>query len=143
MAEERLKTYPYCFGCGDANPVGLQLKHRMDGDRLVTEFVPREVHQGWPEIVHGGIIATMLYEAMENLLFHQGVVTMMRGMDTRFRRPATTGKKIIARSWLLEKNGRNIDVSAELTDESGAVIAEGKASLVVLSQKQLEKLGLD
>ena len=35
-------------------------------------------HQGWPGIVHGGIITSLLYEVLENLLYYQGVVTMMK-----------------------------------------------------------------
>ena len=71
---------------------------RMEDEHLVTELVPREDHQGWPGIVHGGIISTLLYEVLENLPYRQGTVTMMKSMETRFRRPAKTGERIVARS---------------------------------------------
>ena len=142
MAVERITKYPNCFGCGDSNPIGLGLDLRMEGESLVTDFVPREEHQGWPGIVHGGLIATLLYEVLENYAYYDGTVTMMKSMGTRFRRPATTGQRIDARSWLAERSGRNMSVSATLTDEEGAIIAEGDAALVVLSDAQLERLGL-
>ena len=49
-----------------------------------------EHHQGWPGIVHGGIISSLLYEVMENWPYMNGTVTMMRSMDTRLRKPAST-----------------------------------------------------
>ena len=142
MPGEQIKAYPYCFGCGDKNPIGLGLNLRMEDDCLVTEFVPKEEHQGWPEIVHGGVIATLLYEVLENHPYYRGIVTMTRNMETRFRRPARTGNRIVARSWLVGQSGRDMEVSATLTTEGGELIAEGKAGLVVLSQSQKERLGL-
>jgi acyl-coenzyme A thioesterase PaaI-like protein len=142
VSDAELKKYPNCFGCGSSNPIGLRLKHRLEEDHLVTEFVPREDHQGWPDITHGGIIATLLYEVLENLPYHLGVVTMMKSMDTRFRRPAKTGKSLIAESWLVDRSDRNMTVSASLTGEDSELIAEGSAVLVVLSQRQRERLGI-
>jgi len=49
-----------CFACGKRNPIGLHLDFRFEGDEYVTEFVPQEVHQGFPGIIHGGLIATVL-----------------------------------------------------------------------------------
>ena len=66
----------------------------------------------------------------------------MKSMGTRFRRPANIGEKIVAKSWLVERSGRNINISATLTTEQDELIAEGKAVLVELNQGRLEKLGL-
>ena len=142
MTEAHVKEYPYCFGCGNSNPTGLRLKLRMDDEHLVTEFVPQGDHQGWPGIVHGGIIASLLYEVMENFPHYRGVIAMMKSMETRFRRPAATGKRILAKAGLMEQSGRNMKVSATLTNDEGELIAAGEAVLVVLSQNQLDKLGL-
>ena len=142
MPQVQVKKYPNCFGCGSSNPIGLRLTHRLEGDHLVTEFAPGEDHQGWPGIAHGGIIATLLYEVLENLPYHLGLVTMMKSMETRFRRPAKTGKSLIARSWLVDQSDRNMTVSASLTGQDGELIAEGDAVLVVLSERQKERLGL-
>ena len=142
MEQVETKDYPYCYGCGDANPIGLRLSHRLERQRLVTEFVPLEEHQGWPGKVHGGILATLLYEVMENLPFLMGTATMMKSMETNFRRPATTGSTVVAESWLVEESGRQLNVSARLTS-SGELIAEGSAVLVVLSERRRQEMGID
>lgn len=140
--EQTPRRYPQCFGCGDANPIGLRLRYRREGERLVTEFTPGEAHQGWPGIVHGGIIATLLYEVMENLPHYAGTVAMMRGMQTRFRRPALTGERITAAAWLTSGAGREMRATAQLTRGEGELIAEGSADLVALREEHIRRLGI-
>lgn len=131
IAEEHALTeYPNCFGCGQANPIGLRLNPWLGGDRLRASFTPQEVHQGWPGTVHGGIITALLYEIMENLMYKQGTITMMRGMEAKLRSPASVGKKLLAESWLEERSGRELSVHSELTDEDGKLISQGSASLL-------------
>jgi acyl-coenzyme A thioesterase PaaI-like protein len=135
-------TYPYCFGCGSANPKGLGLQHTTQGEYVVTEFTPQDEHQGWPGIVHGGVMETLLYEVLENHPFLRGDVAMMRTMSTSFRRPARIGDRIVARSWLKARNGKEIEVAAELKAEGGTVLTEGSATMVVLSDAQKSRLGI-
>lgn len=138
------QEYPNCFGCGEANAIGLRLKYRWEGTLLVTEFTPDEAHQGWHGIVHGGIIATLLYEVMENFPYRSdGAVAMMRGMQTHFRKPAKTGKRIRAVAWLDGADGRNMRLLARLTQcQDGALIAEGSADVVLLREDHIQRLGI-
>ncbi len=142
MKDATVETYPQCFGCGQENPIGLRLSPHVDGDAVVASFVPKDDHQGWPGIVHGGIIASLLYEVLENFAHQRGIVAMMRRMDTRLRRPAKTGVEIKARSWLTERSDREMHVSATLTSADGVLIAEGEAALVILSPAQRARLGI-
>ena len=132
--------YPNSFGCGADNPIGLRLQYRREGDALVTEFTPGEEHEGWRGIVHGGIITTLFYEVMENFAYLNGTVAMMRDMNARFRSPAKIGEPIIAIARLGERAGREMSVSATLTQ--GKLIAEGSAQLVALRQEQIKRLGI-
>ena len=142
MADTALKSYPNCFGCGQENPIGLRLSFANEGDALVTRFVPREDHQGWPGIVHGGIIATLLYEVLENFSYQQGIVAMMKRMETNLRRPGKTGVEIVAKAWLAGRSEKEMQVSATLTNGDGTLIAEGSAELVILDQRQKIRLGI-
>ena len=134
------KQYPNCFGCGADNPIGLRLQYRRIGDAVVTEFTPGDEHEGWPDIVHGGIITTLLYEVMENFAYRNGTIAMMRGMHTSFRRPAKIGKRITATARLEVSSDREISVTATLTQDK--LIAEGSAKLITLTQERIESLGI-
>ena len=52
------------FGCGDDNPIGLRLRFTPSGEGVKASFIPSAEHQGFQEVVHGGIISTVLDEAM-------------------------------------------------------------------------------
>src|SRR5215469_14049106 len=69
--------YQDCFACGQNNPYGLQLVFRLDDNTVVADFAPRKEYQGFPGIVHGGIVAVVLDEALNRtsmLAEHESVV---------------------------------------------------------------------
>ena len=136
-----MRAYPNCFGCGQSNPIGLKLTYREEGDALVTDFLPGGLHEGWPGIVHGGIIATLLYEVMENFAYHNGTIAMMRDMDIQFRRPAKIGRSITALARLEVSVDREMSVTGMLVQNN--VVAEGSARLVALTPEQISRLGID
>ena len=142
MEGSRLKRFPYGCGCGQSNPIGLRLQIRHTEDGVTAEFTPTKEHQGWPGTVNGGVISALLYEIMENLPYHQGVLTMSRNMETRYRRPAQLEEPIEVRSWLASRSDRAFEVQAELRNPSNEVIAEGSASLVILDEEKLEQFGV-
>ena len=129
------RPHPNCFGCGDENPHGLQLEMTIEDGELSADFTPAPHHQGWPGMVHGGVISALLYEVMENWTYLNGIVTMMRSMNTRLRTPAKIGRPIRATSWLVSREGREISVAAKL-ESDGKVIAEAHASLVELNERR-------
>ncbi len=129
------RPYPNCFGCGDENPFGLRLKMRVVDGELKAIFTPMPHHQGWPGIVHGGVISALLYEVMENWAYLNGIVTMMRSMDVRLISPAEVSKAIHASSWLNDREGRNMTVAARL-ESGGKTIAEADASLVEIDRRR-------
>ena len=53
-----------CFACGTANPIGLNLEFYAESDKIFSEITPGKYHVGWADIIHGGIISTLLDEVM-------------------------------------------------------------------------------
>ena len=140
QVREVSQGYSNCFGCGEDNPIGLCLEYRFEGDALVTDFTPGSEHEGWPGIVNGGIIATLLYEIMENYAYHSGVITMMRDMDVKFIRPVRTHSRITAIARLEFKIHHEMTITATLIQ--GRTVAEGTARLTELSEAQIERIGI-
>ena len=137
----RTVEYPNCFGCGGANPSGLRLVLRTEDRSVVAEFTPERRHEGWPGIVHGGVIAALLYEVMENWPYLNGTVAMMRHMRSDLVSPAKVGEPLRAESWLLASEDREMSVAARLT-VCDRTIANGTASLVALGDEQRTRLGI-
>ncbi len=61
-----------CFGCGKNNSIGLKLTFKWDGKAVRTEFTPNRLHQGWAEVIHGGIITPSLTRLWLTLLVMKG-----------------------------------------------------------------------
>jgi acyl-coenzyme A thioesterase PaaI-like protein len=116
----------YCYACGDLNPIGLQLEFKMDGDWAVAQFVPRPEHQGYPGYVHGGIVSSLLDEAMGWATYGKGIWALTGRLETRFRDIVPTNELLTVRGCITRDRGRTLDVVAELRDNDGKLLADSK-----------------
>jgi acyl-coenzyme A thioesterase PaaI-like protein len=120
----------YCFVCGEKNPFGLRLKFSFYNGKATAEFVPQKVHQGYKDIVHGGIITTILDEAMVKAALMQGIHAMSAELTVRFRNILFTGEKTVVEALIEKMNRKIIDASAVLKKTDDTIIAEGRAKLL-------------
>lgn len=119
-----------CFACGPRNPIGLKLTFEFDGDRYVTRFTPKQEHQGYVGVTHGGIVSTVLDEVMARLLCVRGYQAPTAELTVRLKRPARTGHELTFLGWIVGERGRVIDCAAEARDASGELIAEATARMM-------------
>jgi acyl-coenzyme A thioesterase PaaI-like protein len=123
----------YCFCCGDKNPLGFKMKFRFEGDKLFSEAAVPKHYQGFADVVHGGILGTLLDELMVNLHWLQGIKTVTAEYQVRLKAPCPVNRKILLSAWPLETK-RNIHfVAAEARLEDGTVVAEASAKCVKLA----------
>ena len=125
ITKDFYEKYNKCFACGKDNPFGLKLRFYPEGDLAKAEFTPGELYQGWTEIVHGGILFTMLDEAMSYVIMFNGILNYVTAKaEIRFRNPGIVGQPvtIIGR---VDKHARNLWwTSASIFRPDGTVIAE-------------------
>jgi acyl-coenzyme A thioesterase PaaI-like protein len=94
-----------------------------------THFTPSAHHIGFEGIIHGGILATVLDEAMVWAATWKGRRFCVCGeLNIRFRKPAEPGKPLIIRASLESARGRMFQTAGQVIDQAGDVIstAEGK-----------------
>ena len=120
-----------CFGCGKNNPCGLKLEFNWDGRVIRSEFTPTELHQGWKEIIHGGILVALLDEAMAYAAYFAKVGGVTAAMETRFRRPVSVGQPLVITAWVNKKTRRFAETEARLILKDGTVVTEAKATQYV------------
>ena len=124
-----------CFCCGHNNPIGLKLDFQYDGREVRTEFVPHKYHQGWPGIVHGGIIICMLDEAMGYAGHFEGVTCLTAKMEIQLRRLALVDEPLIITSTITKNTRKLIETKAKVSLRDGTVVAEGKSKHFVVERK--------
>lgn len=130
--------YPHCYGCGAENAVGLQLDLELDGNELHARFVPVDDHQGYPGIVHGGVISSLLYELMANVTRYLGDEAVLRRYAVEFRRPAPVANPLLVTARVIEETSRGWRLAAEIQDESGRQLASATGEAVRLSRHKSE-----
>lgn len=120
-----------CFGCGAANPHGLHLTFTQDADGVHATFTPLLVHQGYEQVVHGGILSTLLDEAMAWAVAAAGIWAVTGEMQVRFRRPLHVGEPVSLHGAVTDIRTRAISASGQIVrDEDGQVVATATAFFV-------------
>jgi acyl-coenzyme A thioesterase PaaI-like protein len=130
----------HCYACGDLNPLGLQMKFRMEGDWAISDFVARPEHQGYPGYVHGGLVSTLLDEAIGWATYGKGVWALTGRLETRFRGIVPTGEPLHVRAVITNDRGRTLEATAELTDATGKVLADAKALMFRATGEQARRI---
>jgi predicted transcriptional regulator len=123
-----------CFGCGPHNPIGLKLQFTIDGDTLHTECTPAAVYQGWPGLVHGGILSLILDEAMNNVAYLTGTPCITASMNIRLRQPVKVEERLYITARISRRNRKLIESSARICLKDGTLIAESNSKQFVIEE---------
>jgi uncharacterized protein (TIGR00369 family) len=120
-----------CFVCGEKNAAGLKLRIRTDSERgeSTAEVIFPEHLQGWAKIVHGGLLATVLDEALIYAAGARGLKCVTGEMTVRFVKPASTGVAYTLRGRFVEDQGRIVLAESALLDGEGQEVARATGKL--------------
>lgn len=138
--DDRQRLARYCFGCGSINPQGLKLTFRAAGGAVTAQFTPQPQHQGFPGVMHGGLVATLLDEAMGWALVVSGVWAVTAKMETRFRRPVPLGEPLTVTAQVAKDRGRLLVVRGELRSHDGQLLAQGEGLFMRVPPQQEREL---
>ncbi|PIV20187.1 MAG: thioesterase [Deltaproteobacteria bacterium CG03_land_8_20_14_0_80_45_14] len=133
----KFETYGNCFVCGVNNPNGLQLSFEIDKERqtLKTTFVASPTFQGWDGIVHGGMIGTLLDEAMAKLVYELGYQAITASLEIKFKKPAPILEPLNVYGQITEVSKRLIRAKAHVAKEDGTILATGTSTFLKQSAK--------
>ena len=125
-----------CFGCGQANANGLRLEFLLASDGAVVSLpVVPEAFEGHPGYVHGGIIATLLDEAMSKAVRVLGRPSMTRKMEVEYLRPVPSGAPLRIEGRVLRNEGRKNWTEAVIVDGEETALARGKGLFIEIQPK--------
>ncbi len=126
----------YCFACGEKNPIGLHLKFEMDEDKLTAKKILAREYEGYENVAHGGIVTTMLDEAMCTYIQKKYNELAMTGrLDVRYHHPTPIGQELEISAWQENQRRNIIMTKATITTADGIVTAEATAKFAVVSLK--------
>jgi uncharacterized protein (TIGR00369 family) len=131
----------HCFGCGTNNPVGLRLEFAVAPDPaspavvspgVVCTAVVSDNYEGPPGYLHGGIIATLLDEAMSKANRANGVTAMTRQMQVEYLRPVPSGAQIRIEGRVTRSEGRKHWTTAQIVSAEGTVLAQATGLFIAI-----------
>jgi uncharacterized protein (TIGR00369 family) len=130
LLDFRHQLHPRCVVCGPFNPWGLRVDFQALSDGSVTAaFDCREVLEGYADILHGGVIASLLDGAMTNCLFAHGLIGVTAKLTIRFQRPVLTNRSATVRAWIEDSFLGVSRLGADLRQE-GQVMATATAKFM-------------
>ena len=126
LKENLKKSKNRCFACGQGNPDGLRLKFKYDPETRIasTQLRLPSRYQGATGFAHGGIIATLLDEAMAKANGLAGVRAVTLKMTVSYRKMVPLLNLINLTGWRTAKKGRKIYLRSELRDAEENLLAE-------------------
>lgn len=123
-----------CFACGERNPGGLKLKFTQEDDKIITLFCPPKTYEGYPGVLHGGIISTVFDEVMSQCLWVLGEPAFTARLEVRFRRNIPVLKPVRFEAQIVKRKGQLVDLEARALLEDGQVAAEAKGRFMLIKE---------
>ncbi|MGQ9800887.1 MAG: PaaI family thioesterase [Candidatus Saccharicenans sp.] len=139
---ERIINYPGCFICGEDNPSGLKLDFFFDREnrRAWAEFMPGREHEGYRNLLHGGIISSLLDEVMAKAILAGEIPVVTSRLTVEFKKPALIGEKLRLEGWITGHKSRAYFTAGHLLGSDGLVVAEANGVYIRAEGELIELL---
>lgn len=131
-----------CFACGPDNTHGLKMSFESNGEKLRSRLKMEPKFRGWSNLIHGGILSTMLDEIMGwTVICLTGRFMLTKSMNVSFRKPVRTGAELTVTGFIKERQGeRRALVRAEIHDEKGDLCAASEGEFALFSREQFLRM---
>jgi len=139
----------YCFVCGRKNPIGLYMMFYDNGrDEVHSHYTVAEKYQGYPGIVHGGVVAAMLDEVVCRVSMIEDPHHFMMSvkLEVKYRHPVPTETPLHIIGRIIKLRGRLGKAVGQIILPDGLVAAEAEMTLAdipahLIADATLEALG--
>lgn len=134
MPDTEIGTYKGCYVCGLENDRGLRIPFKKDGEGASrADYVARAEHAGWPTVIHGGLLFTLMDEAVAWACTYAGKRCVTAKAEARFREPGRVGMPLVITGRVTKRSALALRAHAEIRvgDDAGPIVAELDAVMAV------------
>jgi len=133
-----------CFGCSPVNPSGLRMQFYGNKESVVSRVTVPEHLCGWTNLVHGGVITTILDEIMSwSALYLLKKIIVTKTITLDFIRPVYIGEELKAEGKVLEIKSKNIaSMQGLLYNQKGDICTRSTGNFALLKPKIAQRLGV-
>lgn len=131
--KNKLTDDQYCFACGTLNPIGLRMEVSFRDNKAFSRLALKREFQGWSDIVHGGVMATILDEIMAHAVLHYVGQAVTTSLEVTYRAPLHVGEEFEVIGYVAEQKSRAAVAKAEIRiPGNNKLIARGESRFVLL-----------
>lgn len=134
---EVMSHFPDCVVSGEANPMGVAMAVRREGDAAVARVVLGPAFEGAPGQAHGGVVAAVFDDVMGYQLSILRVPAFTGRLTVTYRAPTPIGVPLEFRARVEGRDERKLHLAASALLEGGELFAEAKATFVVVSVERM------
>jgi uncharacterized protein (TIGR00369 family) len=129
----------YCFACGKNNPEGMHLRFSYDEEtkRFVSRFRLGRRYTGPPGHAHGGVIATILDEAMGKVNKIHNVVALTSEISVQYLKPVPLNKPLRVEARGVSVRGRRHINAAEILNQRGEMLASSRGTFIAIDPHRM------
>ncbi len=136
-------TDPNCFACGFDNKHGLNMRFETNGEKLRSQVIVPSHLRGWSNLVHGGIISTIIDETMSWTAIHLlAKFILTKNMKITFKRPLKIDMPVIIYGYIKEKSDKDAIVVADIYGKDDKLYSSGQGEFALFSPDEFSKLGV-
>jgi uncharacterized protein (TIGR00369 family) len=130
-----------CFACSVSNPIGLKLTFEESEKYLHATWTPSELYQGYHNLLHGGIISTLLDEIgawCVNVKI--GTAGVTSELKVKFLKPVWLNKgDILLKAEIIEKDKKSVQLKCYLYDSTQTLCAEAETVFFIYPEEIARK----
>lgn len=136
------QTDHHCFACSPTNPIGLKLSFYTDEQKVFSWLrIPMDM-AGWNQIVHGGILATVLDETLAwTCIYLKKSMILTKGLNIEYLQPVQVNTELISVGWLEQEKGREVVAKTVLYHEQKPV-CQARGVIKLFSPEKIQKLAI-
>ncbi|MFA6413041.1 MAG: PaaI family thioesterase [Syntrophales bacterium] len=133
-----------CFGCGPGNHSGLKMVFYTNGSSILSWVTVPDHLCGWENLVHGGVLSTMLDEIMARAMIHSlKSLGLTKSMTVNFIKPVHVGKEVMVEGKILEgKEDREAITEGVIYDDKGDVCTRSTGTFMLFSPQAIKRKGI-
>jgi uncharacterized protein (TIGR00369 family) len=126
----KVRSSKFCFACGAANEGGLHMKLMPTDDGCRAIFTPVRRHEGFTDTVHGGIVATLLDEAIAWACTFHGYNAVTAELTVRYKKPLLIDQPVEVAGRIVREHGRLVFGESTIRNQSGELLATAAAKMI-------------
>ncbi len=133
-----------CFGCGSANPNGLQMEFYGNSSMVYAELYVKDYMAGWNNVTHGGILSSILDEVMGwGAIFLTERFILTKSMTITYHKPTMVTEKLRAEAEIDTRTGeREVIMKGRIINPRGEVSVSASGTFALFTPENIKKIGI-